>query len=222
MAKRLIISVVLVITVCMLIGGATFAYFTDTAANTANTFTAGTIILRGERDLSDRVPGPMFYTSTSDSSGYYPYDEVTQRSPSGEYLGGWAPGDSVTRAMNLYNDGTIDAKVTKVKADVKAQFTNIDGAIISGETSGLPYDEFIDKMNIRIMYPTLNKVLYNGKLSGLLNGWVNVPAEAIIYVNAGQVGAANISVEASLSTEAGNDIQGKNFIFDFTFYAEQI
>ncbi|MBU7005673.1 TasA family protein [Phosphitispora fastidiosa] len=220
MAKRLIIPVLLVITVCMLIGGATFAYFTDTAANTGNTFTAGTIILEGERDLSDKVPGPMFYSAASDPSGYYPYDEIATRTPSGECIGGWAPGDSVMRAMNLYNRGTIDAKVTKVKANVQAQYTNSNDVVISGETTGAAYDEFIDKMNIKIMYPSGNAVLYNGPLRGLLNDYV--PTDSIIYVNAGQVGSANVTFEATLSTNAGNDIQGKNFIFDFAFYAEQI
>lgn len=191
-------------------GGATYALFTDSASNTTNTFTSGTIILDQTRDLGDTIPGPMFYSSASDPTGKYPYDKsgVPLAPPGSESIGGWAPGDTALRAMNLYNKGTLDAKVTQLKASVSA------GATDSGDA----YTQFIQKMNIKVMYPAQNKVLYDGPLSGLLNGWVNVPA---FLIAADPSGPANITFEAKLDKLAGNELQGKTFVFDFSLYAEQ-
>lgn len=197
--------------VSLIVGGATYALFTDSASNSNNTFAAGTINLDQNRDLGDTIPGPMFYSAASDPTGSYPYDQsgVPLSPPGSEAAGGWAPGDTVTRAMDLYNRGTLDAKVSRLQASVSAGATN----------SGAAYDQFIDKMNIKVMYPALNRVLYDGPLSGLLNGWVDIATP--LRANAGG-GALNITFEASLDSSADNDLQGQNFIFDFSFYAEQL
>jgi len=190
------------------VGGATYALFTDAAVNEDNTFTAGTIILNQERDLGEELPGPMFYSSSVDPTGDYPYDITKPFPPSGEAIGGWAPGDKATRAMNLYNEGTLTAQITKLKANVNP----------FGVTEGPAYDEFVDKMNVKVLYPASNIVLYDGKLSGLLNGYVNISP---VLINA-QGMPVNITFEAGLDLSAGNVIQGEDFVFDFTFYAEQV
>ncbi|MDN3016815.1 TasA family protein [Paenibacillus sp. BSR1-1] len=196
--------------ISLIAGGATYAIFTDSATNNNNNFTSGTIDLDQTRDLGDTIPGPMFYSSTSDPTGKYPYDKsgVPLAPPGSDAVGGWAPGDHVLRAMNLFNKGSLDAKVTKLKADISTGATN----------SGVGYNQFINKMNIKIMYPAQNRVLYNGPLSGLLNGWVNISAPFAIYPG----GPANITFEATLDESADNDIMGQTFVFDFSFYAEQL
>ncbi len=152
----------------LIAGGATYALFTDTASNTNNTFTTGTIKIEQDRDSGDTVPGPMFYSSASNTTnpkGDYPYDEYTGHDLGGDIPGGWAPGDTVTRAMNIFNRGTLDAKVTKLKANVNSQ----------GVKSGEAYDEFISNMNIKVVYDgTVDRTLYDGPLSNLLNGWVDI------------------------------------------------
>jgi predicted ribosomally synthesized peptide with SipW-like signal peptide len=198
--------------VSLIIGGATYAIFSDSASNTSNTVTAGTINLDQERDSGDNVPGPMFYSVQSNDSeppGLYPYDGEPGVALGGEIPGGWAPGDTVIRAMNLYNRGSLTAKVTKVKANVNA----------AGVTSGQAYDQFIEKMNIKVTYNTGSRpVLYNGPLKTLLNDWVTFSAPLPIAANSG---AMNIEFEAYLDESADNDIMGEDFVFDFTFYAEQ-
>lgn len=205
--KLALLSITGLLALGLTIGGATYAIFTDSATNSGNTIAAGTINLTQDRDLGDRIPGPMFYTSTADSIGVFPTDINTGRRYGGEAIGGWAPGDSVIRAMNIYNEGTLDANITKLKASVNSL----------GLSSGDAYNEFIDKMHIKVKYPADNLVLYEGSLSGLLNGYVDIPE---IFA-AAQGGALNITFEATLDRTANNDIQGENFVFDFEFYSEQ-
>lgn len=195
------------------IGGATYAIFTDSATNTNNSFETGSIILSQNRDHGDRisVPGPMFYSAKSDPTGQFPYDKPKSDGSEssalgGEDIGGWAPGDTATRAMNIYNKGTMKAKITRLIAVVNSK----------GVTSGDAYNEFIDKMNIKVTY--LNITIYDGKMSELIKG-VDITTPIIAVPNSEPV---NISFTATLSKDAGNVIQGKDFVFDFTFSGEQL
>lgn len=58
---KMAVSMTLIALLCVLIGGATFAWFTDTASNTNNTFSTGTLdlVLGNEVDasLSNMAPG---------------------------------------------------------------------------------------------------------------------------------------------------------------------
>lgn len=195
----------------LVVSGTTFALFTSSTTNSNNIADAGTIIIEQDRDSGDTVPGPMFYSNaknTSNPPGDYPYDKDTGKDLGGEIPGGWAPGDIVTRAMNIFNRGTLDAKVTKLKANVNA----------AGVTSGPAYDQFINKMNIKIVYDgTVDRTLYDGPLSGLLNGWVDIAQP----MNSSVGSTLNVSFEAHLDNTADNAIQGQNFVFDFSFFAEQ-
>jgi spore coat-associated protein N len=70
------------------IGGGTYALFTDTAANTGNTFTAGTVVI-------DDVTNGSAFTATS-------------------FVGNMAPGDSESGTIKIKNNGSLDAFV-KIK-----------------------------------------------------------------------------------------------------------
>jgi len=217
MSKKLLMLVPTgVIAVSLLVGGTTYALFTSAVTNTNNTFTAGTIDLTQTRDLGDTIPGPMFYTSTSETTGRYPYDKTKPNSPpGGESLGGLAPGDSMTRAMNLFNNGpkAIDAKVTKLKATVNPL----------GISSGTAYNEFISKLHVLVQVPATNKTLFDGPLSDLLSGpdsgWVDFSPALEMYANGGPM---NVTFKVTLDSTADNEIQNQNFVFDFSFYAEQL
>lgn len=87
--------------VALVVGGATFALFTDSESNEGNTFEAGTLELSTHRhDVP--IEGPMFYTHDSDDG----------RMGTGE----WAPRDVNTRAMFIKNTGTLDAKLNRLSA----------------------------------------------------------------------------------------------------------
>jgi hypothetical protein len=193
------------------ISGATYAIFTSSAQNTNNSYTAGTVNIDIQRDLGDAIPGPMFYTGTSDPTGNYPYNttkNVPDAPPGAESLGGLAPGDQLTRAMNIYNKGTLDVRVKNLRANMNA----------AGETSGPAFNQFIQKMNIKVNYPAQNKTLYDGPLVGLLNGYVSISP---FLIATDPSGPANITFTATLDKSADNTIQGHSFVFDFGFYAEQ-
>lgn len=202
-------SAITMIAASFLVSAATFALFTDAASNSANTFSAGTIDLRVARDLGDTesIPGPMFYTSISDRSGSFPTNVEDGWEVSDHAIGGWAPGDTVTRALNLYNDGSLPLKVTKLKATVGT----------GGVSSGRAYQVFVENMNIKVISGT-NRILYNDSLQKLLSGWNNISAQLI---NTGPT-ALNLTFEAHLSPNAGNEIQGQDFIFNFDLFAEQV
>lgn len=209
--KSLLVVMGLMLTLVVAVAGGTMALFTDNTVNANNHFQAGTVIIANDRNMGDTLPGPMFYSAASDPTGLYPYDTTLNpyRPPGGEALGGWAPGDKASRAMNVHNKGTLYVKLTQLKADVNP----------AGITSGPAYDEFIEKMHIKVLYPSTNIVLYDGSLEGLLNGYLNIPPILVAPYPSGPV---NITFEAALDISGSNQLQGETFVFDFTFHAEQL
>jgi spore coat-associated protein N len=84
MKRKIAVSFLIMALVCALVGGATFALFTDSAANEGNTFSAGTVIIGA---------GPQTFT--------VPVNNM-------------APGDTINGTFVVSNEGTLDAwfKVT--------------------------------------------------------------------------------------------------------------
>jgi spore coat-associated protein N len=77
-----------------LIGGGTFALFTESVTNAGNTFTAG------EVKITDTTGGNIFSTST--------------------LVGNLAPGDSETKTVKVKNDGNLDVWVRIDQVNSKA------------------------------------------------------------------------------------------------------
>lgn len=211
------------------VGGATFALFTSSATNDGNTATAGTVNINVTRDNGDPIPGPMFYPDFLDPLAHHPYDKVDSH-PSGESIGGWAPGDTIVRDMYLGNSGSLTARLVGIRAKMRDSYTQTttteDGTATRTVSNGITeisdptaYNEFIDKMNITIK--NSNTLLFQGKLSELITGsaWKNPVHEVLI--SASPSGPLNLTFTAELSRTAGNNIAGKNFIFDFEFTAVQ-
>lgn len=211
------------------IGGSTYALFTDTITNEGNSATAGTVNINVMRDNGDPIPGPMFYPDSLDPLAYHPYDK-TDKKPSGESIGGWAPGDKVVRDMYLGNSGSITAKLAGIRVKVRdsyTQTTTTDGLTATNTISNgvtaisdpAAYNEFIDKMNFTISNGDV--VIFQGKISELITGssWKK-PLEELIIASAPS-GPLNLKFTAELSKKAGNVVAGKNFIFDFEFTAVQ-
>jgi hypothetical protein len=220
----------LMLTVFLTFGGATLAIFSGSAQNSGNVAHAGTIDLTAKRDHGDYTPGPMFYSDSLDPAGNHPYDK-SKISPSGEALGAWAPGDIVKRTMILTNEGSLDAKLTGIKATARAAYTQnlLTGgsSTVTGFTSGPAYDEFIQKANVTVALPDQSLTLYNGPLSGLIstgNGYATLLNQPVLQGTFGGFGSGplNITFEVHLDNSASNEVQGKSFIFDFGFYSEQV
>lgn len=213
MSKKLLLAAVAVMLVSLLVGGATFALFTDSATNSGNTFAAGRVDISSLRNQGDTVPGPMFYTTPAQGRTTNPENPEDGMLPTGL----WAPGDSHMRQLDVYNLGSLAIKLTKIKADV-------DPA--SSIQPGSPaYTEFANKMNIKVELSGNAKVLYNGPLAGLLGGWVDIAPGDIVTLaasNSHGVPNAHLTFTAVLDKSAGNVLQGTNPIFSFSVWAEQL
>ncbi len=150
----------------LLIGGATYALFTDSATNTGNTFTAGTLTMSTSRD-DIPMAGPMFYTNDN-TNGW-----------SGTGL--WAPGDSHTRGLFVRNTGSLDGKLATVSA--------------IAEGSGTQYSSFESQADVTIAvfaphgnfdqtaYRQLMQVVDNWYANARKNAWTNGIANVDDYIN---------------------------------------
>ncbi len=215
MKKRLFLMAIAVALVSLMVGEATFAIFTDTAANTNNTFTAGTVRIETLRNQGDTVPGAMFYT-TPEQGLVYNGDPTNPNHLGLLPTGAWAPGDSHERQLDVLNAGSIPVKLTKIKADVEST-----SDIQPGDAA---YNEFINKMHIKVWMSGSGKVLYDGTLAGLLNGWVNIDPANIVNIavqNNGSISNVHLTFTATLDKSAGNVLQAINPVFSFSIYAEQ-
>lgn len=113
MKKRLMgMAVASVLAIGSIAGVGTYAYFNDTETSSGNTIQAGTLQFSGAREDMP-ITGPMFYTNTSSSTGV-------------RGTGLWQPGKFVSRTLLLENDGSLNAKLKSVKANLTA--TNADAA----------------------------------------------------------------------------------------------
>jgi hypothetical protein len=117
--------------------------------------------------------------------------------------------------MVVVNKGSLDVKLTRVKASIDG---NSD--IQPGSEA---YNEFITKMKVKIFQDNGN-VLYEGPLSGLLGA--GSPAQTVITLSPYNPDAfgpiASLSFECTLDLSAGNSLQGKKPVFSLSLVAEQL
>lgn len=92
-----------------LVGGGTFALFTDSAANEGNTFSAGTVVIE---DVTD---GAALSTSS--------------------FISNLAPGDGETATLTVANEGTLDAwvRVNGFETNATEDFEDGIGDLFEGE-----------------------------------------------------------------------------------------
>lgn len=103
--KRLVLSFMMIVLVCTLVGGATLALFTAEATVADNSVTAASLDLTVDRDNGDTVPGPMFYSD--ENLGLYPTEL-------------WYPGYSAHRVMQIENTGSVNAVLDTVRANLQS------------------------------------------------------------------------------------------------------
>src|SRR5690606_2805901 len=180
------------VTVGLLVGGASYALFTDTEANSGNSFKAGTLELTQHRhDVP--IEGPMFYVDNNDA---------------GEMgTGLWAPLDSHTRAMFITNTGSLDGKVTQVSAKAKTGTDAADLANFSEQAlvtiavfeapDGVIFDDSV--------YEWANKEFDKAFKRGMNGGVISQ-----ILAKVGQIAAADLIREEILSWKFDVDSSGQS------------
>lgn len=204
MKKTFLISSMVVALVCMLVGGATFAYFSDSASNSGNTFVAGTVDIAATRDWGEPTPGPMFYTVLNEGRLPGQSTNLNLYHPTGV----WYPGKSETRTMIIRNSGSLDAWLD----GISAQVYNISDPAVA--------EEFARAMDVVIKPQGMpSMVVYSGSLYCLLSGRV---AAANQLPLAAQTGQWYLDFNVTMHTDAGNNLQGIVPKVDFRIYASQM
>jgi predicted ribosomally synthesized peptide with SipW-like signal peptide len=183
-------------------GGATFAYFTDTAVSAGNSFQAGSLDIN-IKDTEEEMNAP--------------FD-----------VEGMMPGESEYRYITIVNDGTEDMKwrayisggdggelfnALRVKSMIlhPTDFTSydeLDGYTIAGpedhivvsSANPIPFNQLLDPDTTPLQWVKGE----NGTVDAFESKW-----------------AAVYKVEVELDPEADNSYNGKSWSGDMTFYATQ-
>lgn len=206
MKKRIIFSALMVLVVCLLMGGATFALFTDWASNSAVTLTAGRVDVDARRDLGDPVPGPMFYVERNVASGF----PVNSHNP-GHPTGLWWPGRQEIRQLDVFNTGTLDSRIKGFSASM------------TGIADPSKAAKFADALNVEISVSNNQQAtLFSGTLAQLLSGEQPVVPALLNATYASPGSFVHLSYKVTLDlNRADNDLQGVNPVVNFDLYVEQ-
>ncbi|MET3288046.1 UNVERIFIED_CONTAM: spore coat-associated protein N [Brevibacillus sp. OAP136] len=204
-----------------LIGGGTFAAFTDTE-DLQNSYAAGTLNLELQ-NLQGKDIGTNVFSST---------------------LSNLKPGDSVTRTFKLVNAGTLSIKDVKLQATYPEKTSDgstnyIDGtntvnpnagkldAKYKGPAFNNTADEFADQITVQIYggdLPNANQLVWEGKLSTLKTLWTPdiTDKTANKSLPAFPVDDDGVTVKLTFNANAGNKFQGDMLKqINFQFLASQ-
>lgn len=206
-----------------LVGGATFALFTDSDSNDGNTFSAGTVEIAVQRNASEPTPGPMFYTTTEEGMGDTWQTDENNAAP-GNAHGLWKPGDSHSAEMTVFNKGSLSAKITHLGAEISGDPDFINDTAAKAEFSkylNVKIERLENGSSDQKVYITL----FEGALSQLLaeGGAKNFEADPKVIAGAhsGNISSQHLLFTCSLSKDAGDALQGKKPVVSFYLIAQQ-
>ncbi|MCW3490441.1 CalY family protein [Dethiobacter alkaliphilus] len=119
MKTRMLMSMMVIALVAALVGGATFAVFTDSSSNTANTFSAGTVELTIGTETTDAValdnmaPGDVISGSFAvENTGSLELYYVVSANASGDLFG--LDADAAVVTITEGGSGVLDSDETAV------------------------------------------------------------------------------------------------------------
>ncbi|MGO0062157.1 TasA family protein [Brevibacillus fluminis] len=204
-----------------LIGGGTFAAFTDTE-DLQNSYAAGTLNLELQT-MKGGALGTNVFSST---------------------LKNLKPGDSVSRTFKLVNAGTLSIKDVKLQATYPDKASDNSPNYIDGTNTANPNyskldakyrgsafnntaDEFADQIWVQVYggdLPNANKLVWEGKLSTLKTLWTPdiTDKTANKSLPAIPVDDDGVTVKLTFNADAGNKFQGDMLKqINFQFAASQ-
>lgn len=186
-------SLFVIAAVAAIAGGATFAYYSDTATMSGNTFSAGTMDLRIDKDPSSK--------NQVWSNGFtVPYSYLQQLG-----LTNVAPGIKGHQDIDIKNVGTVNGGDVTIK--------------LKRTTS---WNELASKLRFTIYFDDENNG-FNDEGAAVVTGTLdefNGNMYTIGQLNKDQIATVRIMWE--VPTSAGNEIQGDTVTFDTTFGLEQV
>lgn len=208
--KKLLVLFTLMAMMMVMIGGATYAWFTSSDPVAGNTFSTGTVAVTTVRDNGEYVPGPLFYTTAEEG-------KVLSGLSAGEMglypTGLWVPGMSATRNLTVTSSGSVAARICRIGATLTG-----DAAFMANQAAR---DEFASNLRVQVTSTSGgNQILLDKTLADLLaEGGAACDVKKIIGANGS---SQNIDFTCSLSTNAGNSLQGQKPVVSFYLVAEQV
>lgn len=206
MKKKLLLASSAAVLAIALGVGTTLAIFSATATSN-NTFTAGTLCITAERNDGDPVPGPMFYVTPAQGATPPPLNL-----PGTLPTGLWAPGDSHTRTLTVYNPTSCST--------MSAWLTSIEASMHPGG-----YLPMADKLYVEVFTPQgggPDVKIGEGWLSMFLAGPVSIQypggAKIPVFLSANR----HVKFKVSFDLSADNSYQGKTLVVDFKVNSVQM
>lgn len=204
MKKKYLLASSVVLSLSLLTGVGTYAFFNAQTSTTNNNFTSGTIAISSHRDSSDPIDGPLFYTTedlgavtSGDNTGLkgkYP-DEIIK------------PGfESKFKTLVISNEGSINPKLTGVSAEYVEGDRDLADALTAK----------IYRVNELGTPPT---ELWSGSLTSLLNGTESFNTNINID-GVGTIETLAFKVLFPDNNAPQNQYQGKSLKIHFHVYAD--
>jgi hypothetical protein len=181
------------------------------------------VVINAERDNGDpQDGGPMFYTSAAQGdpsnpkayleylTGFWYPGKGTANDPYwGRYYTDPDPkGQPITRYLNVTNAGTLECVLYGFSATL---------SVANDDANKDAYNDFANNLTVSILAPRAGTI-WTRYLKTLLSGEQGLQTNPTPI---GPGGSLDLQFEASLSTAAGNDLQGKSPVVNFYIYAKQ-
>lgn len=193
-----------------LIGGGTFAAFTDTET-VSNSYAAGTLNLELKNESGNGTISSNLFSSN---------------------LENFKPGDSITKKFLIKNAGTLSIKDVKVQAKYDGYLDGSNNSQLNGKLgSGAAVNTataFASQINVEITSGDENdrnlQPVWSGTLEQLQSIWTddlskNTDNKSLPAIPADR---DQVQIKLSFNPDAGNQFQGDKFSkIDFQFFATQ-
>ena len=197
--KKILGLTIAALLVMALVGGGTWAYFSDVETSTGNILTAGTLDLGLSNTAATTPDGSV--TATWNVSA-----------------GDWAPGDTVEATLYVYNGGSIDMTQLTVALSY--------GAITDGTPAGVTVPGGVTDLLDKMITATTVEWGPTGSLLPIAN-WTSQPLDTIAGLAAEDLGILGAGVENELhiiftfDTAATSGCQGDSLTMTLTLTGTQ-
>ncbi|MFB6076221.1 MAG: TasA family protein [Candidatus Aenigmatarchaeota archaeon] len=208
MNSKILVALMIIGIASTVAGAGTYAYFSDTETISGNTFTAGTLDLKIDRDPR---PDSQNWVNGFDvsSEGYRQYINNNVGGMSYDDLRNQAkfsnlkPGAEGEQVIDIKNVGSVDGDAT-----IDLDFSNGAGSDLA---QVLEFSIYYDRDN--------DGGFETAGPSGTVGDFINDPYHLGPVEGSGNI--ASVKIEWSVPTSAGNEIQGDQVIIDAQFGLEQ-
>ncbi len=213
--KKILGLTVAALLVMGLVGGGTWAYFSDTETSTGNTLTAGTLDLTPDE-------GTIYVMSYDASDGMAP---------------GWISGGA--DSWTLTNSGTVDGDLT-ITIGAIANADETDEEPESDDAGNTPGGDLGANLDVEFWVDLDGSTTSDATVwadAGAMNGYMDIGEGEVIYsgvldsmpatfptsgkIDLNNGASINVYFDASIDTLVGNRIMSDSCTFDITFNLNQ-